>query len=188
MALPLPARRAAAYEDLAAIPEHFVGEIIDGELYTSPRPGAHHARAASRLGATLDGPFDQGRGGPGGWIILDEPELHLTGQAMVPDLAGWRRTRMPVLPEVAAFELAPDWICEVLSPGTEALDRSLKMPRYAEAGVSHAWLIDPRSRSLEVYERRAGGFHLLAQHRDTALVQVVPFEVVPIELAVLWER
>ena len=188
MALPLPIRRAATYEHLKEVPAHLIAEIVDGELYTSPRPAAPHARTSSRLGGALDGPFDRGRGGPGGWISLDEPELHIVGQVLVPDLAGWRRTRMPQMPEVAAFELAPDWICEVISPSTEALDRSLKMPRYAEAGVEFAWLIDPLGRSLEVYQRREVSFRLVAQHRDSALIRAIPFDAVEIELGALWER
>src|SRR5690606_2707049 len=91
-------KRRATYDDLRDVPAHLVAEIIAGELVTSPRPAARHARASSRLGGCLDGPFDRGDGGPGGWIILDEPELHLHGDILVPDLAGWRRERMPKLP------------------------------------------------------------------------------------------
>jgi Uma2 family endonuclease len=188
MPVPIPAKRPATYEDLKRVPEHLVAEIIDGELYTSPRPAARHARASSLLGVLLGGPFDRGRGGPGGWIILDEPELHLVGQVMVPDLAGWRRTRMPEVPDVAAFELAPDWICEVLSPGNEALDRSLKMPRYAEAGVQHAWLVDPRARTLEVYAATSGRWHLVARHEGEGLVRAEPFEALEVDLGDLWVR
>lgn len=119
MSLPLPAKRFSFASDLQQVPEHLVGEIVGGELYTSPRPAAAHTRAASRLGGALDGPFDRGNGGPGGWIILDEPELHLGSNILVPDLAGWRRSTMPTLPHVAHFNLAPDWICEILSPATE---------------------------------------------------------------------
>ena len=108
------------------MPEHLVAEIVDGVLRTFPRPASLHARASSRLGAELDGPFDRGRGGPGGWILLDEPELHLHGDILVPDIAGWRRTRMPELPDAAAFELPPDWVREVLSPSTAPTDRAEK--------------------------------------------------------------
>lgn len=118
-----PARRHASYSDLRGVPDHLVAEIVDGELVTSPRRAPRHARASSSLGGELYGPFDRGGGGPGGWVILDEPELHLSGDALVPDLGGWRRERMPSLPEVTAFELAPDWVCEVLSPSTAPLDR-----------------------------------------------------------------
>jgi Uma2 family endonuclease len=188
MPLPAPAKRPATYADLRGVPEHFIAEIVDGELYASPRPAARHARAVSRLGGDLAGPFDRGRGGPGGWIILFEPELHLVGQVMVPDLAGWRRTRMPELPDVPAFDLAPDWVCEVLSPGNEALDRSLKMPRYAEAGVNHAWLLDPTARTVEVYGLGSGGWHLVSRHDGDVVVRLTPFEAAEIDLAGLWER
>src|SRR5580700_3070151 len=112
-----PVKRRATYEDLLAVPEHLIAEIIDGELLTQARPALPHSRAATALGGELHGPFDRGRGGPGGWILLDEPELHIHGDVLVPDLAGWRRERMPELPDAAAIELAPDWVCEVLSPG-----------------------------------------------------------------------
>src|SRR5262245_52490577 len=144
-------KRPATYDDLVAVPEHLVAEIVDGELVTSPRPAAPHARASSRLGAELGGPFDRGKNGPGGWILLDEPELHFHGNVLVPDIAGWRRERMPELPDAAAFELAPDWVCEVLSPGTMAHDRGAKMPVYAREGVAFVWLVDPSARLLEVF-------------------------------------
>jgi Uma2 family endonuclease len=184
-----PAKRRATYEDLLAVPEHLVAEIIHGVLITNPRPGAPHARAASRLGATLDGPFDRGRGGPGGWVILDEPELHLPGgHVLVPDLAGWRRERMPRLPmEASAFELAPDWACEILSQSTAASDRADKLPLYATERVSHVWLIDPSLRTLEVL-RLAGDSYLVASvWRDAAVVRAEPFDAVGLELGALWE-
>jgi len=118
-----PAKRRASYGDLLAVPRHLVAEIVAGKLVTHPRPAAPHTRAASRMGALLDGPFE-------GWVILDEPEVHLHGDVVVPDLAGWRRERMPLIPDAAAFELAPDWACEVLSSSTEAVDRADKMPIY----------------------------------------------------------
>jgi hypothetical protein len=99
--------RPATYDDLVAVPDHLVAEIVDGELWTSPRPAPRHARAGSRLGALLSTPFDLARGGPGGWVILDETELHLGDQTGVPDLAGWRLERMPRLPQTAYFALAP---------------------------------------------------------------------------------
>jgi Uma2 family endonuclease len=124
-----PAGRRATYDDLLAVPDGLVAEIIHGVLITQLRPAAPHALATSRLGIKLGGPFDLGNGGPGGWWILDEPELHLRGgHVLVPDLAGWRRERMPRLPiETAAFELPPDWVCEVLSPRTAATDRADKL-------------------------------------------------------------
>src|ERR1017187_611152 len=146
-----PAKRRATYDDVLAAPEHVVAEVVNGVLHTQPRPGAPHARASSRLGIDLGGPFDRGKGGPGGWIILDEPELHLHGDVLVPDLVGWRRTRMPELPDASSFELPPDWVCEVLSPSTAAVDRAEKMPIYARERVAHAWLVDPIPKTLEAF-------------------------------------
>jgi Uma2 family endonuclease len=182
-----PARRQATYDDLLAVPSHLVAEVIHGTLVTQPRPAAPHARAASRLGIELGGPFDRGRGGPGGWILLDEPELHLRGHILVPDLAGWRRERMPKLPlEVAAFELPPDWVCEVLSPSTEAVDRADKMPIYAAVGVPHVWLVDPLVRTLEVHRLDGETYRVAGVWRDAATVRAQPFDAIELELAALW--
>ena len=135
-----PAERVATYDDLLDVPEHLVAELIHGVLHTHPRPSPRHAWASSRMGGELDHPFSRGIGGPGGWIILDEPELHLLGNVLVPDLAGWRRKRLPKLPKTAWFELAPDWICEVLSPSAAKADRLEKMPLYAPVSYTHLTL------------------------------------------------
>ncbi len=179
-------RQPATYQDLLDLPPNVVGEIVAGELYASPRPAASHAHAQTGLGGDLHAPFGRGRGGPGGWWILFEPELHLAGDVMVPDLAGWRRSRMPVIPDVAAFELAPDWVCEVVSPGTARLDRTLKLPRYAAAGVTHAWVVDPRARTLEVFRNTQGSWLLVSTHSRDDIVQAEPFDAVPLELSGLW--
>jgi Uma2 family endonuclease len=183
-----PARSRSVYEQFTEVPRHLVAEIVRGVLVTQPRPAARHARAASRLGNVL-GPFDLGGAeGPGGWIILIEPELHLGPDILVPDLAGWRRSRMPELPDVAAFDLAPDWVCEVVSPSTAALDRADKLPIYAKAGVSYAWLVDPLAQTLEAYKQEGGRWLLLATFKDSARVRVEPFDAMELELGVLWAR
>ncbi|HEY4187137.1 MAG TPA: Uma2 family endonuclease [Polyangia bacterium] len=184
----IPVRRPAAYEDLLAVPDHLVGEIIDGELVTSPRPATRHIAAASALGDELGPPFRRGRGGPGGWVILDEPELHIVEQIMVPDLAGWRRDRMPEIPDAAFFDLRPDWVCEVLSPSTAALDRTRKWHHYAQAGVNHLWFLDPAPRTLEVYQLDLGTWRLLSSTAGDILVRAVPFDAVEIDLAAVWAR
>jgi Uma2 family endonuclease len=179
-------RKPATYADLEALPANVVGELIAGELHVSPRPAAPHTVAASRLGGELLGPFDRGRGGPGGWIILDEPELHLGEEVLVPDLAGWRMERMPEPPRTAAFSLAPDWVCEVLSPSTTALDRALKMPVYAREGVRHVWLVDPERRTMEVFRLQDARYTLLVTHAGMARVRAEPFEAIDLELPYLW--
>ena len=181
-----PARKRAIYSDLHGIPDNLVAEILDGELFTSPRPAPRHARAASSLGGELYAPFDRGRGGPGGWIILDEPELHLSSDALVPDLGGWRRERMPVLPEVTAFELAPDWVCEVLSPSTAPLDRTRKLPIYARERVGHVWLVDPALKTLEALRLDGSGYRILSAWHGDAIVQAEPFEEHALHLEDLW--
>lgn len=181
-------RRDALYAELEKLPPNVVGEIVGGELYASPRPASPHTRAASRLGGELLGPFDRGRGGPGGWVILSEPELHLGEDVLVPDLAGWRRERMPEMPHTAAFTLAPDWACEVLSPSTARLDRSRKMAVYAREGVRHFWLVDPLLQTLEVYRLESGRWSLLGTHAGVVTVHAEPFEALALELGALWER
>jgi Uma2 family endonuclease len=178
--------KPATYDDLCALPPNRVGEIVRGVLYSQPRPAPRHVLSSSNLGGELYPRFHKGDGGPGGWWILDEPELHLGDDVLVPDLAGWRRERMPVLPDTAWFDLAPDWVCEILSPGTARLDRIEKMPIYATAGVRHLWLIDPAQRTLEAYENQQGRWLRIAAHADHEQVRVPPFDAVAIDLGGLW--
>ena len=178
--------KRATYEDVLNAPENKVAEILDGELFLSPRPAPRHAVASSRLGFLIGGPFDQGSGGPGGWWILDEPELHFAEQVVVPDLAGWRRERLPAMPEEAFFSLAPDWVCEVLSPSTGRIDRGRKLRVYAVAGVAHAWLVNPLERTLEVLRLRDGAWTIVAVCSDSDTVRIEPFEAIELELGRLW--
>lgn len=180
--------RAATYEDLLKVPDHLVAEILEGELYATPRPAVSHAVAASVLGSELGNPFQQGRGGPGGWWILDEPELHLGADVLVPDLAGWRRERLPELPDAAAITVAPDWVCEVLSPSTEALDRVPKLRIYARERVSHVWFVNPKTQTLEVLRLESGPWMLVATHDGDASVSVEPFDAISLDLFRLWGR
>jgi Uma2 family endonuclease len=181
-----PLDRPATYEDLMRVPDICVAEIVDGELHVSPRPAPRHARAGSSLGVLVGGPYDQGRDGPDGWWILDEPELHLDRDVLVPDLAGWRRTRMARLPETAYFPLVPDWVCEILSASTASLDRVKKLTIYARARVSHAWLVDPLARTLEVLRLEAGRWTILATHAGDEVVRAEPFTEIDLELGALW--
>lgn len=183
----VPLDRPATYDDLIAQPEHLVAEIVDGELWTSPRPAPRHALAYSALGGVLTAPYSHGRGGPGGWWILDEPELHLGADVVVPDLAGWRRARMERLPETAYFALAPDWVCEVISPSTARLDRTKKLRVYAREGVSHCWIVDPVLRTLDALRLNSGRWTIAATYVDDDVVRPEPFVDVDLELALLWE-
>lgn len=179
----------AAWE---AVPAHLVAEIVGGVLHTNPRPARRHTIAASNLGEELGPPFKRGRGGPGGWVILDEPELHLgtMPDIVVPDLAGWRRERMPdaVGDEKTPpyFDLAPDWACEVLSPRTEAFDRGEKVSLYAREGVLHVWLVDPIEQILEVFRLQQGRYALLGVHHGDARIRAEPFDAIELELGILW--
>jgi Uma2 family endonuclease len=182
-------KQGATYEDLLKLPEHVVGEIIDGELIVSPRPSPAHSNAETAIAAEVGGPFSGppgGRRGPGGWWILLEPELHLGPDVLVPDLAGWRRERMPRLPSKVGIELPPDWLCEVVSPSTERIDRSRKLRVYARVKVPHVWLVNPLARTLEVLRLEGESWHVDVVHDGDALVRVPPFDAVELELSRWW--
>ncbi len=176
----------ATYADLEAVPSHLIAEIIAGRLHTHPRPRPKHANTASVLGGTLVGSFQTGVNGPGGWWITDEPEVHLGDDIVVPDIVGWRRDRMPRLPDTSFYSISPDWVCEILSPSTESLDRSSKREIYAAHGVSHLWLIDPERRFIETFALTGGQWLLLATYCDDAKFAAPPFEAVPFALSLLW--
>jgi Uma2 family endonuclease len=180
-----PARRRATYQDILSAPDHRVAEIIDGELIVRPRP-APHAAVASALGEELGPPFKRGRGGPGGWLILDEPELHLSADVLVPDLAAWRRERLARVRDEPYFDLAPDWVCEVLSPSTEKRDRVSKLSIYARERVAHAWLVNPQQRTLEVLRLTSERWLTVAVHHDDQRVRAEPFDAIELDLSVLW--
>jgi Uma2 family endonuclease len=176
------------YEQLEALPENLVGEIVGGRLRTHPRPAGPHALASSSLGADIHGAYQRGRGGPGGWWIIDEPELHFVRDTLVlvPDIAGWRRERLPRIPRDQRFEVPPDWVCEVLSPATAKSDRVTKMPVYAEYGVSHLWLLDPLARTLEAFALNEGKWMVVGLFQDQDEVSVAPFVEISLALADLW--
>jgi Uma2 family endonuclease len=181
-----PARRRATYEDILSAPADVVAEVLDGTLYAHPRPDGPHAEAQSVLGMDLGSAFHRGHGGPGGWTILFEPELHLGPDIVVPDLAGWHRERLPAVPDAPFFELAPDWACEVLSPTTALVDRRQKLPIYARESVGHLWLVDPRARLIEVLRLDGETYRLVATHGETAHARIEPFEAIALELGALW--
>jgi Uma2 family endonuclease len=181
-------RRRATYDDVLKAPEHLVAEIIDGELHTSPRPASPHALAASSLGDELISPFQKRRGGPGGWWILIEPELHLQSDVLVPDLAGWRVERMPEYPNTPFFKLAPDWLCEVLSPSTAYLDRTKKLGVYARERVPCVWLIDPINKTLEVLRLDGSTWIVHANYGAHDRIRAIPFDAIEIDLGYLWNK
>ena len=179
-------RPRATYRDVLDAPAHRVAEIVDGTLYTHPRPAPPHARASSALGGKIANPFDYDTGGPGGWWIIDEPELHLGEDILVPDLSGWRRERMTELPDTTYFTLAPDWVCEVLSASTRRLDLHEKRPVYAREGVGHLWLVDPTDRTLDAFDLHEGQWLLIASAKDDDLVSIRPFDAITFSLGALW--
>lgn len=178
-------KRDATYADIEALPPHVVGEIVDGQLHVSPRPTARHARASSVLGMNLGGSFDRDAG-PGGWWFLDEPELHFGKNVVIPDIAGWRRQRMPRIPDVSFLELAPDWLCEVLWPSTVRFDRVEKLGVYARAQVQHAWLVDPVAKSIEVFRLQGAFYSLVAAVAGETPVRLEPFDAIELDIAALW--
>ena len=178
--------RRATYQDVLNAPPHKVAEVISGTLHTHPKPAARHALASSILGGSLVNPFSRGSGGPGGRWIIDEPELHLGEDIVVPDLAGWRRETMPEYPDAAYFTIAPDWTCEVLSPSTRRLDQSEKRDLYAREGVLHLWFVDPDAWTLEAFELRERQWLLLATLAGDVPVSLPPFDAITFPLDALW--
>jgi Uma2 family endonuclease len=187
MGEPADKKGRATYRDILDAPEHKVAEIINGELRLSPRPAIPATSVNSQLGARLIVEFGSD-GPPGGWVILFEPELHLGDDVLVPDIAGWRMERLPVLPDEAAFVLPPDWICEVLSPSTEKIDRAEKLTIYAAHGVQWAWLVHPRRRTLEAWRLLDGRWLSMGVFKDADRVRIEPFDAIEIDLAKLWAR
>ncbi len=181
-----PKARPATYADIEALPPNMVGEILFGVLQAHPRPAPRHAVAAHGLAGELGPPFWRGRGGPGGWMFMVEPELHLGPHVVVPDLAGWKRERLTPFPETAFIETPPDWLCEVLSPATLAVDRTDKLAVYANYGVGHCWYVDPIARTLEVLALTAGKWVIAATFKDADAVTAPPFEAHTFPLDVLW--
>ena len=171
----------ATYQDVLDAPSHKVSEIIDGTLHMSPRPASIYGRASSGLVANIGLPYDYGTDGPGGWWIIFGPELHLGEDVLVPDVAGWRRERMPEFPDVKFFTLAPDWAYEVISPSTMTLDRAVKRLVYAREGVGHLWLVEPDARILEAFELRDGHWTLLETLTDDGPISLPPFEGISFE-------
>jgi hypothetical protein len=179
-------RPRATYQDVIDAPDHMVAEIIGGELRLTSRPAAPGIAVASALSDELGPPFKRGRGGPGGWLILNEPELHLGDEIIVPDLAGWRRARLAVVPDAAFITTPPDWVCEVLSKSTEKTDRADKLPIYASCDVGYAWLVHPRRRTLEAYRLVERKWLTLAVYQDADRARIQPFDAIELDLALLW--
>lgn len=183
----VPDLSAPTRADLEALPGNVVGEIIEGVLYTTPRPRPAHSNVESVLAGDLNAPFQRGRGGPGGWWILVEPGIELPGATeIVPDVAGWRRERLPELPGDAPIGVVPDWVCEILSPTTRRHDQLIKRPFYARAGVAYLWTIDIESRTLSVSRLVDGHWLELAVHGGADEIRAEPFAAVALSMADWW--
>jgi Uma2 family endonuclease len=181
-----PAKKIATYADIEALPPHVTGEIIYGSLYTQPSPAPRHGAAQAALSVELGNPFQKGNGGPGGWTFIIVPELHIDGHVLVPDMAGWRRERMPTMPKTAYVEIAPDWICEILSDSTAARDRNEKRAVYGAIGVQFLWLLDPRVKVLECFSLVADNWLLSGTFSGDTMVRATPFDAIEFSLSDLW--
>jgi Uma2 family endonuclease len=176
----------ATYDDIVALPDSKIGEIVEGELYASPRPALRHAKIAVSLVVALGTRFSREQLGSKGWHILFEPEVHLGDEVFVPDLAGWRIERLASIPDTAWAETAPDWVCEILSPSTGHYDRGVKLPAYARHGVSYAWIVDPSSRRIETFVREGAEWRSTGSWPGNGEVAAPPFESVAIDLGAIW--
>jgi Uma2 family endonuclease len=177
----------ATLADIEALPEGVVGEIIDGTLYVHPRPRAGHGDIIGALCSELRDPFQRGLNGPGGWWIQVEPGIRLPeAPEFVPDLAGWRRERVPRGIPDGSWTLVPDWACEVLSPSTRAYDQRIKRPFYARIGIRHLWFIDLEIRTLTVSELREGHWMELGVYGEDDVIRAAPFDALELKLGELW--
>jgi len=181
-----PVAKKATYEDLCDLPENLVGEILDGELIATPRPSREHGHAASILGVEIIPPYHMGKGGPGGWIFIGEPEIALGADIVVPDLVGWRKERFPEKEDHNWISVVPDWICEIVSPGSIRLDRVKKMGLYARHLVPHYWLLDPFGKTLEVLKNESGRWLIIGTFAEDDKVRAEPFQEIEIDLCLLW--
>jgi Uma2 family endonuclease len=182
-----PASRRATYEDLLRIPEDVHAEIVDGQIVVLPSPRPRHSKPQRALGRFIGGPFDDddGHGGPGGWWIFVEVDGQLGDQVVRPDLSGWRRPRLPE-PDQRPISVVPDWICEVLSESNEAHDRVTKRRIYAEAGVTHYWIVDPEARTLEALILEGGKWVDAGSFDETGLARIAPFEAIELPIGRLF--
>lgn len=181
------APKKATYDDLYTLPENMTGEIIAGELIATPRPSRKHVATTTLLTSRVVPPYQFGEGGgPGGWIILVEPEVKLGEDIVVPDLGGWKRERFPISEETNWISVAPNWVCEVLSPNTMRHDKVRKMPLYAQHAVEHIWLIDPVAMTMDAFRLEGGRWLLLCSYAEDDVATVEPFQEVNINLKDLW--
>ncbi|MDR3569051.1 MAG: Uma2 family endonuclease [Syntrophobacteraceae bacterium] len=181
-----PAKKPATYEDLYDVPENLIGEIVNGELTVPPRPTRKHGYAATALIEEVGPPYHRGRGGPGGWSFIAEPEVIFGEDIMAPDVAGWKAQRFLWEEDRNPVSVAPDWVCEVLSPKTVRNDKVRKMPVYARHGVGHIWLIDPAAMTMDAFRLESGRWLLLASFSENDKARVEPFQEIEINLAYLW--
>lgn len=182
-----PARKLPTMDDLYALPREIKGEIIEDVLYTFPRPRARHQRTILEMGTDLGGSFQRGRGGPGGWWILPEPGIELPNTPEIsPDLAGWRRERLPELPEDEPLRVVPDWVCEILSPSTRRHNLLIKKPYYAKIGVPYHWIVDREARTVAAYRLESGRWLELGLYGDETEARIEPFDQVPLDVSAWW--
>ena len=183
----VPLGRLATRDDLDALPAHIKGEILNGVLYTMPRPRPWHQLIGGTVYSGLAAPYGRGVGGPGGWWILPEPGIELLGsEEFAPDVAAWRKERMPELPIDETISLVPDWLCEVHSPSTRKYDRTKKRDFYAHIGVPHLWLLDPLNQELTALQLVDGRWSELGVYIGDERVRVEPFPLVEFNLVELW--
>ena len=163
-------------------------ELIDGDLIEKAAPDFSHGSAQAGLIAHLHPWFHQRDGGdrPGGWWIASEVDVVLDDNGFRPDIAGWRRERVPEMPKTRPVRVRPDWICEIVSESNATTDTIKKLRRYHQAGVPHYWLLDPATRTLAVYRHAAEGYQsvLVAEAGETARAE--PFEAIELRIAALF--
>lgn len=186
------ARKLATYDDLLALPEDARAELLAGEVIVQPSPTVRHQRINAKLGYRISGSFDDDDDddarGPGGWWIVHDVDIRLTAHDVVrPDLSGWRRARVPLLPESRPVDAVPDWICEILSPSNAKRDRGYKSDLYATHGVGHYWIVDQVEGLLEAFVLRGGTWSRIGMYDDSQRHRIPPFDAVELSLRGLFK-
>ncbi|MEZ4220590.1 MAG: Uma2 family endonuclease [Polyangiaceae bacterium] len=171
-----------------ALAEGENAEVIRGVLVTAPALLPRHSSVRGRLRRLIGGAFDDddGAGGPGGWWIFLEVDVRLSPHDIVrPDIAGWRRQRLPEPWDMRPIDVVPDWICEIISTSNAGRDRVTKRELYAKHGVLHYWIADPVARTLETLrlDPEAGHWVDAGAFDASGRARIAPFTAIEIDLS-----
>lgn len=176
--------RPATTADLLALPDRPRHEVIAGNLVQKLLPSPRHGFRQGEFLMEVGGPYQRGRGGPGGWWFGSEITCGLTAtDTFLPDIAGWRRDNLPAPPEGPVCRVRPDWVCEILSPSDPGRDLRDKLAGYHRGGVPHYWIVDPERDLLTVHRWAEEAYLVVHVCELGPEVRAEPFDAVPLDLS-----